>query len=230
MRWRSDLDNRGLTEGPGPGMLGSGEPGIRDVAFPYFCRIVAMSLALAALPAAADDGSRFTSFLGLRLNIGTLDEVQARLGKARLLESWDSGEYEGRVCYLGSRGVVSFLSDVQRLELSGFEVREAATVSAEGCRELRGRAATQSAQLAGLRLGMSKEEFVTLVGEPVNWDGDSGQRMYESEQKMTAADRALFKDAPELLVRGTFNVIVTVTGDFVDGRLTGFRVWKLVSA
>jgi hypothetical protein len=226
MRPGSDLTNRSVLR-----MLGPGASGIRDVVFPYLGRILTVALALTVLPAhAADDGGRFTSFLGLRLNVGTLDEVQAHLGKARLLESWDSGDYEGRVCYLGSRGVISFISDVQRLELSGLEVREAATASAEGCRELRGRAAAQSGQLGGLRLGMSKQEFIALVGEPVNWDGDSGQRMYESEQKMTASDRALFKDAPELLVRGSFNVIVTVTGSFVEGRLAAFRVWKLVSA
>lgn len=189
-----------------------------------------MALLLALPAGAADDGGRFTGFLGQRLNVGTLDGVQARLGKAKLHESWDSGDYEAWVCYLGSNGVISFVSNVQRLELSGVEVREAASGNAEGCRELHGRAAKDSAQLGGLHLGMSKEEFTALVGEPVNWDGDSAQHMYESEQKMTLYDRALFKDSPELLSRGSFNVIVTVTGTFSEGRLTSFRVWKVVTA
>lgn len=194
-------------------------------------RGLAVVLVAMALPAMADDdGGRFTSFLGLRLNIGTLNDVQARLGKTRLIESSDSEDYEARVCYLGSDGVISFVSPVAQLELSGFEVREAVTGTAQGCRELHGRYADQSKQLGGLRLGMSKAEFVALLGDPVRWEGDSGQRLYESEQKMTAGDRGLFKDSPELLARGTFNVIVTVTGTFIEGHLVGFRVWKLVSA
>jgi hypothetical protein len=178
---------------------------------------------------ADDDGARFTRFLGLRLNYGTLDGVQERLGRSRLIELNDADDYEARVCYLGSRGVVSFISGVPRLELSGFEVREPGTVAAEGCRELHGRLASESVELAGLHLGMSKAEFTAVVGEPVRWDGDSGQRDYESEQKMSGAQRVLFKDSPELLARGTFNVLVSVTGTFVDGHLVGFRVWKVVS-
>lgn len=191
---------------------------------------LAATAALAAGPARADDdGARFTRFLGARLNYGTLDTVQARLGRTRLIELNDADDYEARVCYLGSRGVVSFISGVPRLELSGFEVREPGTVAADGCRELHGRYAAEAGDLAGLHLGMSREEFTAVVGEPVRWDGDSGQRDYESEQKMSGDQRVLFKDSPELLARGTFNVLVTVTGTFVDGRLVGFRVWKVVS-
>ena len=194
-------------------------------------RMMAAGLMLMALPAmAADDGARFTSFLGQRLNVGTLNEVQAKLGHTRLIESGDSEDYEARVCYLGSNGVVSFVSSVPRLELSGIEVREALSGTAEGCRELHGGYASQSGQLGGLRLGMSKAEFTALVGDPVRWDGDSGQRLYESEQKMTADERGLFRDSPELQLRGSFNVTISVTGTFVDDRLVGFRVWKVVSA
>lgn len=196
-------------------------------------RVLAASMGLAAALAAAsswadDDGARFTSFLGARLNVGTLNDVQARLGRTRLIELSDADDYEARVCYLGSNGVVSFVSGVPRLELSGFEVREPRTVAAEGCRELHGRHATAAAQIGGLRLGMNKAEFAALVGDPLQWDGDSAERVYDSEQKMSAADRGLFRDSPELLARGTFNVRVTVTGTFVDDRLVGFRVWKVV--
>jgi len=193
-------------------------------------RLLAAGLVALALPAlAGDDGGRFTSFLGLRLNIGTLGDVQARLGRTGLFEDGDSEEYEARVCYLGSNGVVSFISSVPGLELSGVEVRQAETATAQGCRELRGRYADAAGQLGGLRLGMSRAEFVTLLGDPVSWDGDSGQRLFEGEQKISASERGLFKDSPELLARGTFNVMVTVTGTFVEDRLVAFRVWKLVS-
>ena len=192
--------------------------------------VVGVAAAITAAPAWADDsGARFTSFLGARLNVGTLNDVQARLGRTRLIELNDADDYEARVCYLSSNGVVSFVSGVARLELSGFEVREPGTVAADGCRELHGRYAAAATQLGGLHLGMSKAEFTVLLGDPVRWDGDSAERVYESEQKMTAADRGLFKDSPELLMRGTFNVTVTVTGTFVEGRLAGFRVWKVVS-
>jgi hypothetical protein len=145
---------------------------------------------MAAVPCPADDaGARFTSVLGARLNVGTLNEVEARLGRTRLIELTDADDYEARVCYLGSNGVVSFISGVPRLELSGFEVREPGTVAADGCRELHGRYATAASQLGGLHLGMSKADFVALLGDPVQWDGDSAEREYDSEQKMTPADR-----------------------------------------
>ena len=179
---------------------------------------------------AGDGGERFTSFLGLRLNIGTLDEVAARLGRTGLIEAGDSDEYEARMCYLGSDGVVSFISSSPRLELSGFELREAVTGTAQGCRELHGRYAAEAEQIGGLRLGMSKAQFAALVGDPVRWDGDEGQRLYEGEQKISADERGLFKDSPELLTRGAFNVTVTVTGTFVQDRLVALRVWKVVSA
>jgi hypothetical protein len=200
------------------------------VNFRGWTALVALAAA-AALPArAGEDGARFTTFLGAKLNLGTLDDVQARLGRTRLIEANDADDYEARVCYLGSNGVVSFISGVPRLELSGFEVREPGTVAAEGCRELHGRYATEARQLGGLHLGMTKAEFAALLGDPLRWDGDSAERDYESEQRMSPAERGLFKDSPELLARGTFNVLVSVTGTFVDGQLVGFRVWKVVSA
>lgn len=200
------------------------------VNFRMLAALLGLAAAVVAAPLRAeDDGARFTSFLGARLNVGTLNDVQARLGRSRLIELNDADDYEARVCYLGSNGVVSFLSGVPRLELSGFEAREPGTVAADGCRELRGRYAAAARQLSGLRLGMSKADFVALLGDPVQWDGDSAERVYESEQKMTRADRGLFKDSPELLARGTFSVTVTVTGTFVDDKLVGFRVWKAVS-
>ena len=193
--------------------------------------MLAVGLTALVLPAMAGDvGERFTSVLGLRLNIGTLNEVAARLGRTGLIEAGDSDEYEARMCYLGSNGVLSFISASPRLELSGFELREAVTGTAEGCRELHGRYAAEAGQIGGLRLGMSKAEFVALVGDSVRWDGDAGQQLYESEQKMSADERGLFKDSPELLTRGTFNVTVTVTGTFVQDRLVALRVWKVVSA
>lgn len=199
--------------------------------FRRWAALVALAAAAAAAPLArAEDGARFTTFLGAKLNLGTLDDVQARLGRTRLIEANDADDYEARVCYLGSNGVVSFISGIPRLELSGFEVREPYSVAAEGCRELHGRYATEARQLGGLHLGMSKAEFAALVGDPLRWDGDSAERVYESEQKISSADRLLFKDSPELLARGTFNVLVTVTGTFVEDRLVGFRVWKVVSA
>ena len=193
--------------------------------------LVALALVMGVSPAmAGDGGERFTSFLGLRLNIGTLNEVAARLGRTGLIEAGDSDEYEARMCYLGSNGVLSFISSSPRLELSGFELREAVTGTAQGCRELHGRYAAEAEQIGGLRLGMSKAQFAALVGDPVRWDGDEGQRLYEGEQKISADERGLFKDSPELLTRGAFNVTVTVTGTFVQDRLVALRVWKVVSA
>jgi hypothetical protein len=196
---------------------------------PAIALAVLAGLALAQPPLKEDDGERFTAFLGLHLNIGTLDDVQARLGKTPLIEDSEGEEYEARVCYLGSNGVVSFISSVPRLELSGLELREAVSGSAEGCRELHGRNAEASRDLSGLSLGMSKAQFAAVLGEPLRWEGDTGQRLFESERKMTAGERVLFKDSPELLARGTFNINVTVTGTFVEDRLQQLRVWKLVS-
>lgn len=193
---------------------------------------LAALMAFAAL-AADDDGRRFTSFLGRRLNLGTLDTVQARLGRTRLIESYDSGEYEARLCYLGADGIVSFLSGQAggaQLGLLGFELKQGSTATAQGCRQLSHRYAEASKDLGGLRLGMSRAQFTALVGEPVAWDGDTGRRLYESDQRMTAEERSRYQDSPELILRGTFAVTVTVTARFEQDRLVEVAVWKIVSA
>jgi hypothetical protein len=187
-----------------------------------------------ALPARADDdGGRFTAFLGFHLNNGTLDDVQGRLGRTRLNESYESGDYEASICYLGSNGVVSFLSGQEGgavLGLLGFQLRRGSTDVAQHCRQLPRHYADASRSLGGLRLGMSKAEFSALVGAPVQWDGETARRLYESEQSMSAGERAQYADSPELSLRGSFNVLVTVTARFVDDQLVEVAVWKIVSA
>ena len=157
-----------------------------------------LGLALAALavfPAEAgegDDGARFTSFLGFRLNFGTLDDVQGRLGRARLVESYEDGEYQASVCYLGSNGMVSFLSGREggaTLGLLGFELQRSTTAAAQNCRRLPRRYAEASRSLGGLHLGMSRQEFAAAVGVPVQWDGDTGRCLFQSEQPMSPAER-----------------------------------------
>ena len=190
---------------------------------------------MATLPVGAEegDGARFTSFLGFRLNIGTLDDVQGRLGRARLVESYDDGEYQASVCYLGSDGMVSFLSGRDggaMLGLLGFELQRSATAAAQNCRQLPRHLADASRSLGGLRLGMSRQDFAALMGAPVQWDGDTGRCLFQGEQPMSAGERAAYKDSPELNQRGSFNVLVTVTARFEDGQLVDVAVWKVVSA
>lgn len=191
--------------------------------------------ALAAFPAGAgetDDGARFTSFLGFRLNLGTLDDVQGRLGRTKLLESYEDGEYQASVCYLGSDGMVSFLSGREggaMLGLLGFELQRSTTAAAQNCRGLPRRYAEASRSLGGLRLGMSRQEFAAVVGAPVQWDGDAGRCLFQGEQRMSAAERQAYRDSPELSLRGSFNVLVTVTARFDDGQLVDVAVWKIVS-
>ena len=192
--------------------------------------LAVLLLPLAATAQVPEDGARFTRFLGTRLGAGTLDELPQRFGPAQVLESDDSGDYQARLCYLGAGGVVGFLSGVAQLSLSGYELRETTADAVAGCGELRGRLVEQAGQIGGLRLGMSPADFERVLGGAVRWEGDRGERLYEGEQKITPGERLLFRDSPELLARGTFNVLVSVTGDFVDGRLARVRIWKTVSA
>lgn len=191
--------------------------------------------AMAAFPAGAQegDGARFTSFLGFRLNLGTLDDVQGRLGHARLVESYEDGEYQASVCYLGSDGMVSFLSGRDggaMLGLLGFELRRSTTEAAQNCRQLPRHYADAARNLGGLRLGMSRQDFAALMGGPVQWDGDTGRCLFQSEQAMSAGERVSYKDSPELSLRGSFSVLVTVTARFEEGQLVDVAVWKIVSA
>jgi hypothetical protein len=206
---------------------------LRDGQMRRVAGLVLATLIAFAAAAADDDGRRFTSFLGLRLNLGTLDDVQARLGRTRLIESYDSGDYEARLCYLGADGIVSFLSGQAggaQLGLLGFELKQSSTAAAQGCRQLSRRYAEASKDLGGLHLGMTRAEFAALVGGPVEWDGDTGRRLYESDQRMTSQEQSRYRDSPELTLRGTFAVTVTVTARFEQDRLVEVAVWKIVSA
>ncbi|GAA5009517.1 hypothetical protein FNZ56_02275 [Pseudoluteimonas lycopersici] len=169
---------------------------------------------------AGDDGERFTSYAGFQLGIGTLDDVQRRLGATDAVHTGDAGDSETRLCYRVPGGNISFLSGEigGETDLIGFSF---SNVPRTHCATWPSTMPVPSMELAGLRLGMGKEEFSAAVGGEFHWENGEGNAYFESQRKPTDAERAAMP------VDAMFDVDVSVIGSFVDGKLAEVEVWKV---
>ncbi|MCQ4145982.1 hypothetical protein [Vogesella sp. AC12] len=196
-------------------------------------RSIAFTLLLIFSPfATAQDGAKFTSFAGFDLGKATLAQVAKRLGPAKILEKGEAGEYEAKICYRMPGGTIYFLSGEMGgpdHDLLGLGI--AGSSGSRSCAEFRG-SEVPSLELGGLRLGLSKAEFSRVVGGKVEWDGDVGRVAFESRRPITPAEFSLLpKGAKEAAESGQlqdyFDVVVSVVGTFVRGKLSAFQVWKV---
>jgi hypothetical protein len=197
-------------------------------------RLLVFLAALTAWPAFADEtGSQFTSFAGLELGTVTLAQIQEKLGPAKLVETGDAAEYEASICYRTSGGLLIFLSGEMggpEHQLLGFAV--SSRDRAKACPNLPAKNAPLRLQLAGLYLGMTKEEFKHVVATKVEWDGNIGRAFFQSKRLMTPTEFAkLPKNVQQATLAGNqqnyFDVSVSVIGTFAGENLTEFRVWKV---
>lgn len=184
---------------------------------------------------AQDSGAKFTSFAGFRLGTVTLSDVQKKLGKARLIETGEAGEYEAVICYRTDLGVVYFLSGEMggsELDLLAFGISD--NDKTKPCSPFPKKWPSPRLELAGLRLGMTKDQFERVVATKVEWNGNIGRAFYQSKRPMTSAEiDAQSEDIRRMISTGQqqdyFDVLVSVVGTFTDGKLMDFRVWKIES-
>lgn len=174
---------------------------------------------------AGDDGERFTSYAGFQLGIGTLDDVRQRLGAADVIQTGDGGESETRVCYRVSGGNVSFLSGEMGddVDLIGLSISRAPR---ENCASWPSDRAVPALAISGLRPGMTKQQFESVVGVQVIWQkDDDGYAFFESRRKPTREEWAFMP--ADIRDDAMYDVSVTVTGSFADGKLVEIEVWKI---
>jgi hypothetical protein len=184
-------------------------------------RGASISLLLATLCAspsvlASADGHEFTSLLGFELNTVTLGDIRERLGDAPIVENDNPADHNSSICYLARSGIVRFLSAEpggEVRELLGFEIEDRAQENTGSCVPLPLASAGASLQPGGLRLGMTRREFATVVGENVRWEGDIGRRFFAAA--LTSAR------GPQT------GAAVSIVGRFAGERLIDFKVWRL---
>lgn len=174
---------------------------------------------------AADDGARFTAFAGFDLGIGTLDDVQHRLGATQAVHTGDAGESETRICYSTPNGVVGFLSGEMgsNSDLLGFSVSSARD---RRCARWPRAVPVPALQLAGIRPGMTRRQFESAIGAKVDWqkNGD-GQASFESKRKPTASELAALPESER--ADAMLDVVVSVIARFSGGRLIEVQAWKV---
>jgi hypothetical protein len=193
-------------------------------------------LASHAQPALAQDsGAKFTSFAGFRLGTVTLSDVQKKLGKAKLIETGEAGEYEAAICYRTDLGLVYFLSGEMggsELDLLAFGI--SGSDKTKPCSPFPTKWPSSRLELAGLRLGMTKAQFERVVATKVEWNANIGRAFYQSKRSMKSSEiDAQPEDVRRMISTGEqqdyFDVLVSVVGTFAEGRLIDFRVWKIES-
>jgi hypothetical protein len=184
---------------------------------------------------AQDSGAKFTRFAGFHLGTVTLSDVQKKLGKAKLIETGEAGEYEAAICYRTYLGLVYFLSGEMggsELDLLAFGI--SGSDKTKPCSPFPKKWPSSRLELAGLRLGMTKAQFERVVATKVEWNGDIGRAFYQSKLPMTSAEIDVQpKNVRRMIASGEqqdyFDVLVSVVGTFAEGKLIDFRVWKIES-
>jgi hypothetical protein len=177
-------------------------------------------------------GDKFTSFAGFELGTVNLSEIQNNLGKAKVVETGDAGDYTASICYIVPTGVVLFLAgemDGPNHDLGGFGF--ARETDRQPCAKWPKSLAIPSLNLKGIRLGLSQKEFRSVVGTPVRLDGQKAYAAFESKRKMTKKEISrLPKDIQSEIKTGklqdSVDVFVSLNATFSNGVLKELRVWK----
>lgn len=198
-----------------------------------YLRFLWLSLLLASFQTHADsDGKQFTSHLGFKLGTVTLVDVQKKLGSAQLITAGEGGAHEISVCYVIQNGYVSFLSSGEmggsNHQLLGFGVSKFNKEDAKQCAQYPGKPKFDPAilEIAGLHLGMSKEQFKKIVSTKVEWDGEVGSGIFASKKTMSAEELVKFTNGDKT-AQNYFDVTISVTGNFNKNKLEAFEIWKV---
>lgn len=184
--------------------------------------------------ACAEDttGSRFTSFAGFQLGELNLAAVQARLGKATLIESGDAGEYEASICYLLSDGVVRFMAgemDGPEHDLGAFSIAKSST--SHSCSNWPSGLPEPDLGLGGLRFGMSESEFADQLGSKTSKNGEKLSATFKSRRILTKREFQVLPKTRQLAIsagdeQSWYDVYVYIEATFEPEGLRQIDVWK----
>ena len=186
---------------------------------------------------AGERGSQFTSFAGFDLGAPTLGQVADKLGAAKLVETGDGAEYTASICYRTPFGLVYFLSGEmggQEHDLLGFGIGESDSTKAKVCASWPSSRAVPDLSIGGIYLGMSKAAFASAVSSDVHWENEVAHVFFESKRFMTQAEvNSQPQQVRQMIQRGEtqsyFDVDISLTATFRDGKLVELSSWKIES-
>lgn len=201
---------------------------MRVITFFVYCFILIFCTAAKA----ENTGAEFTSFAGFELGSVTLSDVQHKLGKARVVATGEAGEYTASVCYRVPTGVILFYAgemDGPEHGLGGFGF--ARETKRQPCAPWPNSLARPELAIAGLRLGLTLDEFTRIVATPVQTDNNERYAFFESKKTMSKEDLSRLPKTVQAMIRkgeqqDYFDVVIAVIGRFVDGHLVELRVWQ----
>lgn len=203
----------------------------------FVANLLAGFFAPATILSARQTGERYASFAGFRLNVGTLADVRAALGPAKLIESGEAGEYKAQLCYRTARATVRFLSGEMggpTHDLLGFGIAEVRGDDSANCPAWPANRRAPPLSIGDLSIGISRAEFERRVGVTVQHDGSTERAFFSSTREFTPADISTMPpDVQRLIAQGKsqdyLDVQMAVEGVFRHDRLIALQVWKVVS-
>jgi hypothetical protein len=196
-------------------------------AFTMLAAVAVWPTRAADVPEAAE---RFTHVAGINLaDLPSFDELASRFGVSPVAQSGDAGDYEARACYqtLDKKAVLEFFHG----EVDwGFTLR---TPTRKDLTCLPSAALNgSSVSIAGIKLGMEKPAYETLVGKPQKGSVNRNENVFQYVHTLTDTE------LNEMVERGRksghpqgdpedlrhWDVVITLSASFAQGHLMLFRV------
>jgi hypothetical protein len=175
----------------------------------------------AAVPAVAGPpGEAFTAPFGFPLLETSIEQIRGELGPAPIVTA---GHHEDTICYVWPRAgaLVTFIVGQEGIGAS-FEARKLPDKVPANCITPSGSRTKQKLNVGGLHLGMTKANFIKLVG-PAKPAAD-GRLEFTVWRKDPIPPRHEADTEPSY-----YDVGIGIKARFINGLLTDFVVWKTVS-
>ncbi len=176
---------------------------------------------------AQESGDRFTKIGEFQILKVTLHQVKMKLGPSRFTASGQAGDYQASIQYQADGVYVNFFSGEMggpQLDLLGFSISRSRRGNAK-VKISTSRLPLQT-NIAGIHLGMSRNEFTNLLGVKVDWLGDKASSVFKWQQPYTPVEQKRLDPSNSAPDRHFFYMEVWVEGTFSQDNLVAFSVWK----
>ena len=193
--------------------LGRTLTGHRDL-FPV-ALLAAGLLMLSAPLQASESGEQFVTIGGITLGRATFQDVQTRLGRTNITKAADP--HDEQLCYLlpvGDTFLLFVSNDLGGPEhtLIGYEVRRGSGSRPASCLQLSATLAMPfETDVGGIRLGMTRAQFLKVVGQPVKADRKIVMREFARKEPLNGRN---------------YDIVIYIEGEFRGDKLRGFSVSK----
>jgi len=122
----------------------------------------------------------------------------------------------------------------QEHDLLGFGIGESDSTKAKVCASWPSSRAVPDLSIGGIYLGMSKAAFASAVSSDVHWENEVAHVFFESKRFMTQAEvNSQPQQVRQMIQRGEtqsyFDVDISLTATFRDGKLVELSSWKIES-